>query len=121
MMMNVGQARSWYEASGLPILAWSSLAGGYFARPAVGRPRLLADSAWRLPANEARRERVLALAARKGASAPQIALAYLFSQPLTIFPIVSTRSVRRFQENAAAIDVPLTPQEARWLEEGSAE
>lgn len=113
------EARSWYQGSCMPVLAWASLAGGYFARPAVGRAPLLADRAYRLPANSACRERVRAMAAQKGVTAPQIALAALFAQPLNVFPIVSTRSVKRFLENAEALDIRLTPKETQWLETGS--
>jgi len=112
------EARGWYHGSAMPVLAWSGLAAGYFARPGGGAAGLRADGVYRLPSNSARRDRVQALAARTGLTPSQVALAYLFAQPFVVFPVVSTRSADRFRANAQALDHPLTPAEARWLETG---
>lgn len=112
------EARSWYRAAGIPLLAWSSLAAGYFAPPRPGKPRR-SPSAYHVKENEGRLRRAQDLAVSKGVSATQIALAYLLLQPFQIFPIVSTHQAARYRENAGALGVKLTPSELDWLESGS--
>ncbi|MCW8376961.1 aldo/keto reductase [Streptomyces justiciae] len=53
-------------------------------------------------------ERLAALAASKGATVSQLALAWLLTRGEHIVPIPGTRSVRRIEENAAAADLTLT-------------
>ena len=72
---------------------------------------------------EANRERnraivdhVTALAEAKGATAGQIALAWLLAQHPFIAPIPGTRSASRVVENAAATEVPLSADEIAGLD-----
>lgn len=58
--------------------------------------------------NVAAVERLAALAAAKGATVSQLALAWLLTRGEHIVPIPGTRSVRRIEENAAAADLTLT-------------
>ena len=51
------------------------------------------------------------IAARKGATAAQVALAWLLAQHPRIVPIPGTTKVHRLQENSAAIDVELTAED----------
>lgn len=53
-------------------------------------------------------ERLAALAATKGATVSQLALAWLLTRGEHIVPIPGTRSVRRIEENAGAADLTLT-------------
>jgi len=112
------EARAWYRDSGIPLLAWSSLAAGYFAPPRRGKPRR-SPGAYRVKENEGRLSRAQELAERKGVTASQVALAYLLLQPFQVFPIVSTHRAARYRENAGALGVKLTPSELDWLESGS--
>jgi aryl-alcohol dehydrogenase-like predicted oxidoreductase len=112
------EARAWYGASGVPLLAWSSLAAGYFARSGAARSHRLA-AVYRVRENEARLRRARELAAKKGVTPSQLALAWLLSQPFLVFPIVSTHRAARFREDAGALAVRLTPSEVDWLESGS--
>jgi aryl-alcohol dehydrogenase-like predicted oxidoreductase len=66
----------------LKMLAWSSLATGYFAG---GEP-----PSWASPANEERRSRARELADRRGASATAIALAYVLHRPEHVLPVFGT-------------------------------
>lgn len=59
-------------------------------------------------ANRALVDRIAALAGRKGATAAQIALAWLMAQRPWIVPIPGTRSLPRLEENIAAADIELT-------------
>ena len=117
-------ARDWYRGSGLTVLAWSSLAAGSFVRARADggesvspRPRK-APAAYRVAANEDRFARAARLARMKRVTPAQVALAYLVSHPFPVFPIISTRSVDRFRENAEALGLHLTPAEREWLERG---
>jgi aryl-alcohol dehydrogenase-like predicted oxidoreductase len=112
-------ARGWYHARGLPVLAWSSLSGGYFAQGGAVPHASRADRTYDTESNAGRRERAGSLAARKGVTTPQVALAYVLAQGIDVFPIVSTRSVARYAEDAASLDLALTPAEVAWLETGS--
>jgi aryl-alcohol dehydrogenase-like predicted oxidoreductase len=62
-------------------------------------------------------ELVNALAAAKGVTASQVALAWLLAKGDHVVPIPGTKRVRYLEENAAADDVQLTDDELRSLEE----
>jgi aryl-alcohol dehydrogenase-like predicted oxidoreductase len=117
-------ARAYYREIGMPLLAWSSLAGGFFS----GRftrdnldsfteylDKLCVDS-YCYEDNFRRLDRARRLAERRGLTLPRIALAYVLSQPLDIYALVGCRSKAEFAENIAALDVTLTPQEMAWLD-----
>jgi aryl-alcohol dehydrogenase-like predicted oxidoreductase len=57
------------------------------------------------------------IAERKNATPAQIALAWLLAQKPWIVPIPGTSKVDRLQENIAAIDVELTPDDLREIDE----
>ena len=92
----------------LRVLAWSSLATGYFA----GREQ----PSWASEANAARRERARDLAARRGVSPTAIALAYVLHQPAHVLPVIGTVSQEHLGEALDAAAIELTPAEAGWLE-----
>jgi aryl-alcohol dehydrogenase-like predicted oxidoreductase len=60
---------------------------------------------------------VNALAAAKGVTASQVALAWLLAKGEDVVPIPGTKRVRYLEENAAADDVQLTADDLRSLEE----
>lgn len=120
-------AREWYAAAHMPLFTWSSLAGGFFsgrlrrdnlATFTSGADKNCAET-YGNEANFGRLERAEALAAERGLTAAQIALAYVLSQPLDIYALVGSASGAEFGANAAAGDVRLTPDELRWLEFGA--
>jgi aryl-alcohol dehydrogenase-like predicted oxidoreductase len=94
------------------VLAWSSLATGYFAGHDT--------SHWDDPENRARRERAARVAARHGVTAPVIALAYVLHQPAHVLPVVGTRSEAHLDEALGAEAVRLAPDDLAWLEHGDA-
>lgn len=61
-------------------------------------------------------ERVEAIALRKGVTAGQLALAWVLSRGLDLIPIPGTKRRKYLDENAAAIDIKLTPAEIQELE-----
>ena len=92
------------------VLAWSSLATGFFA----GR-----DTAhWDSPENRARRARASELAQRLDVSTPAVALAYVLAQPAHVLPVVGTRSVDHLDEALGAAAIRLEPADLEWLEHG---
>ncbi len=60
------------------------------------------------------------IAVRKGATAGQIALAWLLAQRPWIVPIPGTRRLERLEENLAAADVELTDDDLREIDTASA-
>jgi aryl-alcohol dehydrogenase-like predicted oxidoreductase len=93
------------------VLAWSSLATGYFA----GRD----TPHWDSPENRARRDRAASVAERLGTSPSAIALAYVLHQPAHVLPVVGTRSEAHLDEALAAQRMGLDPDDVAWLENGA--
>ena len=94
-------------AFGLPLMFYSATAGGYFA----GKSARLYDT----PENASRKERAERLAEKYGATATQIALAWLRSLPLPTLPLFGTTDEAHLREILGAALLTLTPDEARWL------
>jgi aryl-alcohol dehydrogenase-like predicted oxidoreductase len=109
---------------GVSLVAYSPLGRGFLA----GNFRTLAD----LPQGDHRRNQprfvegnvehnlaiadaVRDLAKRKGVTPAQIALAWLLAQGEEILPIPGTKRRERQAENAASVDVKLTPAEVQEL------
>jgi aryl-alcohol dehydrogenase-like predicted oxidoreductase len=61
-------------------------------------------------------ERVEAIAQRMGAAAGQLALAWVLSRGLDLIPIPGTKRRKYLDENAAAINIKLTPADIQELE-----
>ena len=92
------------------VLAWSSLATGFFA----GRE----TASWESTGNRARRDRVIALAGRLGISAAAVALAYVFHQPEYVLPVVGTRSEAHVDEALGAERIRLESRAGRLAGDG---
>jgi len=61
-------------------------------------------------------ERVNAMAARKGCSTSQLALAWVHHQGSDVCPIPGTTKIQNFNDNVGALSVKLTPEEMAELE-----
>ncbi|MGW7261334.1 aldo/keto reductase [Streptomyces sp. NPDC054834] len=66
-------------------------------------------------ANQALVDLLSAIAARKGTTTAQIALAWLLAQHPQIVPIPGTTKIHRLQENAGAVDIALTGQDLQEI------
>lgn len=117
-------AREWYARQQIPLFTWSSLAGGFFSGR-VRRDNLdsfttyldkLCVECYAGETNFKRLDRVQVLAEQKGLSVPQVALAYVVSQPLNIFALVGSADGKEFESNVRALEVKLSPEEIAWLE-----
>lgn len=62
-------------------------------------------------------EAVKEMAARKGCTSAQIALAWLLHLGKDIVPIPGTKRLAYMRENTAATDIALTPEDMQWLDE----
>jgi aryl-alcohol dehydrogenase-like predicted oxidoreductase len=71
-------------------------------------------------ANHALVERVSVIAARKGATPGQVALAWLLAQKPWIVPIPGTRRLHRLEENIAAADLELSAGDLDDIESAAA-
>jgi len=97
---------------GIPVAAWSPTANGFFATNGVrsgpyggvaGRERLAR-------ANE--------LAAAKGVTPNQIALAFLLCHPVTTIPILGTSSAEHLEDALGAVSVELSAEDLTFLTTG---
>jgi aryl-alcohol dehydrogenase-like predicted oxidoreductase len=93
------------------MLAWSSLAIGFFAGRDV--------PSWNTDANRARRQRATELGGSLGISPSAIALAYVLHQPEYVRPVVGTLSETHLDEALAAASIALSPDDVAWLETGA--
>jgi len=71
-------------------------------------PRFMGDN---LSTNLSLVQRLEAIAAGKGCTAAQLALAWLLARGEDVFPIPGTKRVGRLEENVRALDLSLTPEE----------
>jgi aryl-alcohol dehydrogenase-like predicted oxidoreductase len=76
-------------------------------------PRFAADA---FDKNQVLVDRVRAIAARRGLKAGQLALAWVLAKGEDLVPIPGTKRRKYLEENAAAADVKLTPDEVKELE-----
>ena len=108
----------------MPLFTWSSMAGGFFS----GRftrdnldtfdtynDKIVVD-AYASEANFQRLDRAQELANEKGLTVAQIAVAYIFNQPLNIYALIASRSREELQQNITALELDLTPAEVAWLD-----
>ena len=120
-------ARAWYAEHDTPLFTWSSLAGGFFSgrfrRDNLGGFTAYLDklcvSSYCYEHNFRRLERAEELAHEKGVSLPQLALAYVMSQPLDIYALVGCGNADEFRANLDACALKLTAEERTWLESGA--
>ena len=121
--------RAWYRENRTAVVAYSSLGRGMMSGRVrsddpAGAERLLdsfAKKGFLYPENLERLRRCELLAARKGVPVARIALSWIFHQELNAFAVVSTSRTEGLRENALAAELPLTGEEAAWLDLGQEE
>src|ERR1700761_717512 len=113
---------------GIGVIPWSPLARGFLAgnrsrdgeaqtTRAKSDANILTANAF-LESDYAIRDRVNALAAERGVSGAQIALAWLLHQPVVSAPIVGASKMKHLDDAIAAVSVKLTDEEAKALAKG---
>lgn len=114
------------EELGIGLLPYSPLGRGMLTGRIRSRTDLEQDDARRtwprfLEGNLERNlelvDRIEEIAAEKGCTPGQLALAWLLAKRPWIVPIPGTKRVAYLEENVAAVDVELTPDEVARLEE----
>lgn len=113
------------QYSGVGILVWSPLAGGYlsgkyrFDRPAVQGTRF-AEAGQFVPFDEERGARILAVlnrvAERHDVSPARVALAWTLSRPAVSSVIIAARTIPHLEDNLRAIDLELSTEDYADLE-----
>ena len=119
-------ARAWYAESGLPVVAYSSLARGVLSGRIKSSDYSSAGKifdrvtmrGYVSKENFERLRRCEELAKAKGVSVAQTALAYVLCSGMNTFAAVSGSGAGRLKENALAADLTLTAAECSWLESG---
>lgn len=91
----------WHVRTQTPLLAWSSLARGYFAGRDDGDVARVYDS----PANRELRRRAGEVGARLGRSAAQVALAWVLHQPYPVYAAFGARTPEQVRELFGALEV----------------
>ncbi len=115
-------AIEWYKKSNMPVIAYSSLAGGLFSGR-INKDRSNINEVLSRPAikgfvseeNLERLTRVEKLAEEKSVSVAQIAMAYVNCYPLNTFAVVSTRNPSSMKANIDALNIKLTDEEMKYL------
>lgn len=118
------EAREWYAAQRMPVIAYSSLGRGFFSgrvqssRPESAREALdsFAQIGYISDDNFRRLARAEELAAEKGVKVPQIAMAWIMNQPLDVYAVVGSSNPERMKSNIEASELKLTEAECRWLD-----
>lgn len=116
--------RAWYAARKMPLFTWSSLARGFFSgrvtRQNFEEVKATVDQSMVLSyayeQNFQRLDRAFELAAVKGVTVPQLALAWVLAQPLDIYALVGALNGAEVEANLRALELKLTPAEQEWLD-----
>jgi aryl-alcohol dehydrogenase-like predicted oxidoreductase len=116
-------AFEWYKENRMPVFAWSSLGSGfmsgritresYEANPDAFDPCF--RRAFCHEENFQRLDRARQMAEEKGVTLPQLALAYVLSQPLDIHALVGAAKEEEIRENLHAFELDLSEEERAWL------
>lgn len=117
-------ARKWYRQHKMPVIAYSSLGRGLFSGKIKSSEQVrateildpVAVKGYVSEDNFERLRRAELLAKKYGVSVPQITLCWLFRRGLDCCAVVSSTKAENFAANVAALDVPLTEQDADYLD-----
>jgi aryl-alcohol dehydrogenase-like predicted oxidoreductase len=124
---------SLFRDQGVGCMPWGPLGGGFLTgkyqrdqKPTDGRiasTTEMQEESWERRATE-RNWRIIdaaeAVATERGVTVPQVALAWLRVQPTVSSVIIGARTMEQFEDNMAAVEIDLTPEELARLDEASA-
>ena len=110
--------------TGIGLLPWSPLARGYLTRPAEQKESTSRGTAddysrklYSYPEADGIIEAVGAVAAARGVSRAQVALAWLLSKPGVTAPIIGATKMSHLDDALGALELTLDPDEVQRLEE----
>jgi aryl-alcohol dehydrogenase-like predicted oxidoreductase len=104
------EARAWHARTGMPLLAWSSQAGGFFAGSGGASARVYDNAG-----NRERRARAEQVGRRAGGTANAVALAWVLAQPFPTIAVIGPHSVEHLRSSLEALDIHLSAEDVRWL------
>lgn len=107
-----------HRETGLAVIPYTSQANGFFSKLARGDAGLEKHD-FHVPPNLAAGRIVTQLAAAKGVAPSAIVLAYLWSRPFPVVPIIGSRTIAQLEDGIAALPVRLTLAELAALEKAS--
>lgn len=106
---------AWHRDKDIRLLAWAPQATGFFAEVFGDNPPDDIRSAYYSAENFEKLKRCKVLAAERGVAPTNIALAYIFNQPMPVMASVGARTPRELDEAVEASEVRLDEREADWL------
>jgi aryl-alcohol dehydrogenase-like predicted oxidoreductase len=106
---------AWHRQTQVAVMPWTPTAYGFFDG-ATGRNPESFDN----PEGRERRERARQLAGELGATANQVAMAYLLAYDFPVFPILGTTNMAHLVDSLGASRLSLTPKQRDWLLTGAA-
>jgi aryl-alcohol dehydrogenase-like predicted oxidoreductase len=116
------------KALNIGVTAWSPLAGGvltgkYHGHGSSEAGRMNTDMAKDFKPEQQRADRVVAavkkVADETGRSLAQVALVWLQQRPVPVIPIIGARKLTQLQDNLASLEVALSPDQVKTLDEAS--
>jgi aryl-alcohol dehydrogenase-like predicted oxidoreductase len=116
------------KALNLGVLAWSPLANGvltgkYHGEGKADKARMSNEGMKEFLPEEQRAARIISavksVSTQVGRSMAQVALAWLRFQTVPIIPIIGARKVSQLQDNLASLDLELTAEQLKSLDEPS--
>ena len=114
-------SREWYRRTGMALFAWSSQAAGFFTgryreneRESNPVTREMAR-VWFNPGNFQRLQRARDLAALRGVTPNQVALAYVLCELPNAHALVGPETIEELRQSFEALALNLSAAERRWL------
>ena len=116
------------KALNLGLTAWSPLARGiltgkYHGHGSSDQGRMSNDVMKAFMPERQRTDRVVAavkaVSDQTGRSMPQVALAWLRYRQVPVIPIIGARKLSQLQDNLASLDLSLSPEQVKALDEAS--
>jgi aryl-alcohol dehydrogenase-like predicted oxidoreductase len=114
-----GAAYDFHREARLTVIPYTSQAKGFYAKlslPREKQPADLTQNDFHTPPCLAAAETVAQIARQRGVNQSAIVLAYLWSRPFSVVPIVGPRTLAQLEDCAAALPVRLTAAELAQLE-----
>jgi aryl-alcohol dehydrogenase-like predicted oxidoreductase len=112
------EMRAWHTETQFPLISWSSQAGGFFSGRFSPEDTSNEDMVrvYYSDANWERLRHAQELGRQKGASAIQIALAYVLSQPFPTVALIGPQNLAELQSSYEGSLIELTPDELAYLD-----
>lgn len=109
---------AWHIETRMPLISWSSQAGGFFTGRFSPEDRSKPDMVrvYYSEANFARLQRARELAEQKGVTANQIALAWVINQPFPVVALIGPQTIDELESSLAADELVLAPEEKAHLD-----